>query len=138
MTLQEKIKHLFSNHNAPTQLINNDGDIGSLAKNWQDVTDLEVALSSQALIFLEWEECLYFLPRFLNWVLDDIDGKIPPELHVVIYLFPWIVGNWQKLKNDLGREKIKLVKEFLIVCEQDPNYSLDIVMTGIDPHKYEV
>ena len=135
MKLQEKIISEFPKGEAPCQLINNEGYWKTYAKTWIDVEDEAISACPQSLIFLEWDECLYYLPRFMNWILDDIDGKINPKLRTCIYIFPWIIGNWQQLKDSMDNQKIKLIKDFLLACQKDPNYSLDLEMTGIDPKK---
>ena len=139
MKLQDKISSTFPKIGLPCDLINNEGNfLKTNAKNWLEIEDHEISSCPNLLIYLDWKEGIYYLPRLMNWILDDIDGKIKPENQVDLYIFYWIIGNWEKLKKDLEIEKIKLVKEFLVTCQSDPDYSFYIKSTGINPKKYSI
>ena len=108
--------------------------------DWTEIEDWQVNVCPYVFTYLDFEDSKYYLPRYLVFILDDIEGKVDKSLNadVAITIFNFIIGNWSKLRDQLGGEKIKLVKDLLITCKNDLNYSIDLEMTGIDPEKYEL
>ena len=108
--------------------------------DWSEIEDWQVNACPYVFTYLEFEDSIYYLPRYLIFIIDDIEGKVEEGVNgiLAISIFNFIVGNWNRIKDYFGIEKVKLIKDVLILAKHDLNYSIDLDSTGIDPELYEL
>ena len=108
--------------------------------DWTEIEDWQVNDCPYVFYYLEFKDKLYYLPRFMVFMIDDMNGDVSKELDadISIPVFNWVIGNWMKIKEEIGIAKMKLLKEFLILCKNHIYFQDSLEATGIDPELYQL
>ena len=103
--------------------------------DWTKITDNDISKCDILFNYLDFYDCLYFLPRYMIWILDDIDNVLDPDIDrtsVDIPLFKWIYTHWSQIQDSTDLKRVTLIKQFLAYCNEDEDYSISLFICDIN------
>ena len=141
MNLRGRIREVFPESGAPNYRLSDaivEDDYGDKTfafeekwKTWAEIEDWQIAKSNVFFSFAPMNAALYVLPRFMLFVLDDIEGKLHKD-HSDYGAGDSAVWFIQRLKNrnfqntDLSKEQIEVIDSFLDYIYLDYDYQVTV------------
>ena len=141
MELRNRIRQAFPECGAPSYRLSDaiiDDDYGDRTfafeekwKTWSEIEDWQIAKSNVFFCFAPLDAALYVLPRFMLFVLDDIEGKLHKD-HSDYGAGDSAVWFIQRLKNrnyrktELSKGQIAVIEEFLGHIYRDCDYQVTV------------
>ena len=141
MNLREEIEKQFPLENAPSYRLSDaiiEDDYGDTSyafeeswSTWAEIENWQLAKSDVYFSYAPHDAALYVLPRFMLFVLDDIDGKLESE-HQDTCTTDSAVWYIQRLKKKryestgFSGAQINVIERFLAYIYEDLNYKATI------------
>ena len=132
--LREKIKELFPLEPKPKYTFKDYATNDNFEENlWSDWSQIDNALISKApdiFALAPPNDTIYYIPRYMIYILDDIDGKITDASdgadNLVTFLLRHRLTSYEKL--NLNNNQITFIEFFLdhIYSYQDYKITIDI------------
>ena len=107
--------------------------------DWTEIKDWQVDECPYIFSYLPDLDVLYYVPRYIIWTLDDINGDIPDSQTGCSGsdLISWIFENKNFLKENLNLEQLKNIKEFLNIAYSDKKvYFHDFKLLNLFPDDF--
>jgi hypothetical protein len=141
MDLRDRIREAFPERGAPTYRLSDaiiEDDYGDETfafeekwRTWTEIEDWQIAKSNVFFCFAPLDAALYVLPRFMLFVLDDIEGKLHKD-HSDFGAGDSAVWFIQRLKKqgfrdtELSKAQIEVIEEFLGHIYRDYDYQVTV------------
>ena len=108
----------------------NSGRFQEAWNNWKEIEDWQVEKCCVVFSFLPPEQSVYYIPRYMLWVLGTINKTVAdPNNSISGDCLVWhLMGLKKNIWQDsyLNREQIDVIEKFLIEIAKDPDYQSTI------------
>jgi len=143
MDLREKIHNEFPKEGAPAYRLSDaikDDDYGDTTytfeetwETWEQITDWQVVKSEVFFSFAPKNAAIYVLPRFMLFVLDEIEGILPQEYQSFGAgdAAVWFIESLKRKNyrnSGLSDSQISVIEQFLSLVYQDYDYSVTVTI----------